>query len=70
MNETVYQKKEAIEKLNASLEDIEKAKEMNITEEQRERLLVLETIIPEAIKKIKKGAAPTKLHELINDCAR
>lgn len=67
MNETAYSKKEAIEKLNTALEDLTAVKDTNISEEQKERLAVLEEAIPKAIAAAKKTRKEIKLHEFINN---
>ena len=67
MNETVYSKKEAIEKMNTALEDLTTAKNTNISKEQKERLAVLEEVIPKAIAAAKKTRKEIKLHEFVNN---
>ena len=67
MNETVYSKKEAIEKLNIALEDLTTVKDTNISAEQKERLTVLAEVIPKAIAAAKKTRKEIKLHEFINN---
>ena len=67
MNETSYLPKEAVKKLNTALEDLAAAKETNISKEQRERLDVLEEVLPRAIAAAKKTRKEIKLHEFVNN---
>ena len=67
MNETSYLPKEAVKKLNTALEDLAAVKETNISKEQRERLDVLEEVLPRAIAAAKKTRKEIKLHEFVNN---
>ena len=67
MNETSYLPKEAVKKLNTALEDLAAVKETNISKEQRERLDVLEEVLPRAIAAAKKTRKEIRLHEFVNN---
>lgn len=67
MNEISYSPKEAVKKLNTALEDLAAAKETNISKEQKERLNVLEEVLPRAIAAAKKSRKGIKLHEFVNN---
>jgi hypothetical protein len=54
--------------LNQSLRDIEYAKTTTLTDEQKERLALLEKAITRALNKINRLTQPIKLHDLVNDC--
>lgn len=64
--ETSHSKKEIINLLETSLSDIEKAKEITLTDDQKERFAELEKVIPKALTKAKKLTKETTLHKIVN----
>lgn len=64
--ETSHSKKEIVDLLETSLSDLEKAKEITLTDDQKERFAELEKVIPKALTKTKKLTKETTLHKIVN----